>query len=56
MCNACGFQCCADDSFTGCGCDGCTNPACWTYCDICGAPDWMCSCDEDDYEPDDYEI
>ena len=21
MCNACGFYCCASDSFEGCGCD-----------------------------------
>ena len=29
MCNACGFQCCAWNGFSGCGCDWCTNPACW---------------------------
>lgn len=30
MCNACGFMCCAYDGFSGCGCDHCDNPACWT--------------------------
>lgn len=29
MCNACGFHCCGDDSFEGCGCDHCHEPACW---------------------------
>lgn len=40
MCNACGFYCCAYDGFSGCGCEGCPNPACW--------PD-----DEDEYGDDD---
>lgn len=30
MCNACGFMCCAYDGFSGCGCDHCDNPACWS--------------------------
>jgi hypothetical protein len=29
MCNACGMYCCAYDGFSGCGCEGCPNPACW---------------------------
>lgn len=29
MCNACRFQCCAADCFEGCGCEHCSNPACW---------------------------
>jgi hypothetical protein len=29
MCNACGLQCCASDVFEKCGCDHCTNSACW---------------------------
>jgi hypothetical protein len=29
MCNACGFQCCAWDGFSGCGCDFCAEPLCW---------------------------
>lgn len=29
MCNACGFFCCAIDTFTGCGCDHCPNSECW---------------------------
>lgn len=43
MCNACGFLCCAYDGFSGCGCEWCSEPACW--------PD-----DLDDEEPDDDEI
>lgn len=30
MCNACGFVCCAYDGFSGCGCDGCDEPECWS--------------------------
>ena len=30
MCNACGFFCCAYDGFSGCGCDGCPEPECWS--------------------------
>lgn len=30
MCNACGFHCCAFDDMSGCGCDGCAEPACWS--------------------------
>lgn len=30
MCNACGFQCCAYDGFSGCGCDHCDEPECWS--------------------------
>lgn len=30
MCNACGFQCCAYDGFSGCGCDHCDEPDCWS--------------------------
>lgn len=30
MCNACGFYCCADDGFAGCGCDNCPEPVCWS--------------------------
>lgn len=41
MCNACGFQCCAWDGFSGCGCDHCSCPECW---------------DEDEDEDDDFDI
>lgn len=30
MCNACGFYCCAYDGFSGCGCDHCDEPDCWS--------------------------
>ena len=30
MCNACGFLCCGSDEFSGCGCDGCDEPDCWS--------------------------
>lgn len=30
MCNACGFMCCAYDGFSGCGCDHCDEPECWS--------------------------
>lgn len=30
MCNACGFLCCGYDGFSGCGCDGCPEPECWS--------------------------
>ena len=39
MCNACGFQCCAWDGFSRCGCDWCSNPKCWD--------------DEDEFDDDD---
>lgn len=42
MCNACGFSCCAYDGFSGCGCEGCAEPACW--------PD-----DDDDFGYDDFD-
>lgn len=42
MCNACGFHCCADDSFEGCGCDHC-------WCEACHSEDWR---DGDDDGPD----
>ena len=52
MCNACGFYCCANDDFGGCGCD-CKEPECWTctncqgdghLADVCPEPteDDMC--------------
>lgn len=49
MCNACGFGCCAFDSFEGCGCD-CDVAACrQVRCDGCGQPvdpyDDECACD-----------
>lgn len=30
MCNACGNECCGSDQFSGCGCDGCDDPDCWS--------------------------
>lgn len=30
MCNACGMMCCAYDGFSGCGCEHCDNPKCWS--------------------------
>lgn len=42
MCNACGFLCCAYDGFSGCGCDHCEYPACWTE-------------DDDDFGYDDFD-
>jgi hypothetical protein len=36
MCNACGFYCCATDSFDGCGCD-CPEADCrLARCSFCG--------------------
>lgn len=35
MCNACGFLCCANDDFGGCGCD-CAEPECLS-CSNCDA-------------------
>lgn len=55
MCNACGFGCCAWDGFSGCGCDHCSNPECWSDgCDLCGEVDCICGDDNDFYddEPD----
>lgn len=51
MCNACGFLCCASDCFEGCGCDHCSNPACWPQCDNCGEPgcDGECGGPDEDY-------
>ena len=42
MCNACGFQCCAYDGFSGCGCDGCPEPDCWS-----DDNDFYCESDDD---------
>lgn len=39
MCNACGFHCCADDAFAGCGCDHCHDPDCWSDDDDFDGPD-----------------
>ncbi len=51
MCNACGFYCCALDTFDGCGCDSCPNPDCAAVCEFCGLPYDDCTCgDEDDVE------
>ena len=44
MCNACGFICCAWDGMGGCGCDHCSNPACWD-----DDEDW----DKEEFEDDD---
>jgi len=46
MCNACGFHCCGSDQFTGCGCDHCDEPDCWSDDDF--DDDYMDL--EDDYE------
>ena len=43
MCNACGFMCCALDTFDKCGCDGCDEPDCWT--------DDEDERDDDDWDP-----
>lgn len=48
MCNACGFQCCAYDGFSGCGCDHCDNPECWSVCDLCGEFEEDCCCHDED--------
>lgn len=48
MCNACGFLCCGWDTFSGCGCDGCPEPECWS--------DEEDFDDDDDYYPGDYEF
>lgn len=47
MCNACGFQCCASDVFSGCGCDHCNCEHCWSD-DADDGPE----CDHEDYEAD----
>lgn len=44
MCNACGFGCCALDTFEGCGCDSCDNPDCWPTCAECGELEEDCTC------------
>lgn len=43
MCNACGFYCCADDGFRGCGCD-CYEPLCRDEEDDGGADDDALDC------------
>lgn len=30
MCNACGNMCCGSDMFSGCGCEWCAHPACYS--------------------------
>lgn len=57
MCNACGFMCCALDTFDGCGCDHCGHPDCAAPCFNCGDPDCDFDCDGDyDDMPDDFEF
>lgn len=49
MCNACGYLCCARDTFDGCGCD-CRLEHCGacgdyfdpTLGDACRCDDWAC--------------
>lgn len=58
MCNACGFYCCAFDSFDGCGCD-CPSIDCrMVRCDYCGrSTDGAfddCPCGDEDFDPDPY--
>ena len=48
MCNACGFHCCADDSFSRCGCDFCWCEACWPVCPACGNYEDDCTCHVND--------
>lgn len=50
MCNACGFLCCALDTFDKCGCDHCPeedchDPACFN-CGLDGC-DGECAADDD---------
>ena len=53
MCNACGFYCCASDSFDGCGCD-CPETDCSAErCPDCGVSfvpvvGDTCACDDDE--------
>ena len=52
MCNACGFSCCGNDAFDGCGCD-CAEWKCRsTRCTGCGQTvdlfDDECACWGDD--------
>lgn len=49
MCNACGFGCCADDRFEGCGCYHCDNPACRLYCPVCLQDEATCGGHPDTY-------
>lgn len=57
MCNACGFACCALDTFEGCGCESCGNPECLEYCDGCFESTTLgyCKCIvyDDDFEEED---
>jgi len=56
MCNACGFQCCASDMFSRCGCD-CDEPMCREICSGCGSETDFCCCDEfedDEHIDEDY--
>lgn len=39
MCNACGFSCCASDSFDGCGCDCDVTECRISRCGGCG--EWV---------------
>lgn len=53
MCNACGNHCCGSDEFSGCGCDGCSEPECWSDDD-----DYFGEFGDDDYgdyDPRDHE-
>ena len=47
MCNACHNVCCGSDMFSGCGCDGCDCPECWS-----GDDEFEDDCDHEDYELD----
>lgn len=53
MCNACGFQCCAYDAFSGCGCDSCDEPDCWSDDELEG--DELEDGDDDAFDPRDLE-
>lgn len=55
MCNACGFLCCALDTFDGCGCDTCGEDDCLKFCETCGEPESDCLCDQEDDCPLEYE-
>lgn len=56
MCNACGFFCCAWDGFSGCGCDHCPNPECWSEEDDLDDPDYECDYDDEDNDDEDNEM